>query len=749
MCNASQNTENGAAGPSASAAILCVAVPSPLRRSFDYYPPAGTDVVAITPGMRVKLPFGRTTVVGLVLDVIASSRIDIKRMKRALAVLDQEALLPADILKLMRWASAYYHHPIGEVVLSALPTLLREGGPAQVRTVASWHLSAAGRDAKPEALTRAPRQAALLRLLQGRAQGLQIGQITEGNWRPVLHKLMVRGWVEQCEDAGLTPTAQDPSDTPPGLNTHQDTAVKAVLDALDSFQAFLLDGVTGSGKTEVYLRLIERVIAGGRQALVLVPEIGLTPQLVQRFQRRFQVQVAVLHSNLSDQERLHAWLAARDGSASIVLGTRSAVFTPLHRPGIFIIDEEHDLSFKQQDGFRYHARDVAVRRAQYAGVPIVLGSATPALESLHNVRQGRYRHLVLPQRAGAARAPGICVVDVRHQSLEGGLSQSLRAAMEQHLAKAEQVLLFLNRRGYAPSLICQDCGWLVPCSRCDARLVFYQGQNRLRCHHCGAERPVVTRCGSCDSAKLRPLGQGTERVEQTLLQYFPNTGIVRIDRDSTRRKGSMQAMLEGVHEGRSGILIGTQMLAKGHHLPNVTLVGILDADQGLFGVDFRSPERMAQLIVQVTGRAGRSDKPGQVMIQTRHPDHPLLRALLSQGYAAFAQAALAERHLAALPPYTCMALLRATAVQSEPPQDFLNQARELGLTLDMKPVQLLGPVAAPMERRAGRYRAQLLVQAAQRTDLQHFLGAWIPQLEDLKIARKVRWSIDVDPMEMG
>ncbi len=749
MCNASQNAQNGTEALSVPVPILCVAVPSPLRQSFDYYPPAGYDIAAITPGMRVKVPFGRATLVGVVLDVAATSRIARERLKPALAVLDKEVLLSTDILKLMRWASAYYHHPVGEVVLSALPALLREGGPARVRGVASWYLSAAGRDAKPETLARAPRQAALLRLLQSHEQGLYAGQLAEGNWRPVVHKLMARGWVEQREDAGLAPAAQGASDTLPGLNPHQGAAVTAVLDALGSFQAFLLDGVTGSGKTEVYLRLIERVIADGRQALVLVPEIGLTPQLVQRFQRRFQVPVAVLHSNLSDQERLTAWLAARDGSASIVLGTRSAVFTPLHRPGIFIIDEEHDLSFKQQDGFRYHARDVAVRRAQYAGVPIVLGSATPALESLHNVQQGRYRHLILPQRAGEALAPGICVVDVRHQTLEGGLSQSLRAAMEQHLEKAEQVLLFLNRRGYAPSLICHDCGWLAPCSRCDARLVFYQRQHRLRCHHCGAERPVPSHCGSCNSAKLRPLGQGTERVEQVLLECFQNTGIVRIDRDSTRRKGAMQAMLDGVHEGHSGILIGTQMLAKGHHLPNVTLVGILDADQGLFGMDFRSPERMAQLIVQVTGRAGRCDKPGQVMIQTRHPDHPLLRALLSQGYAAFAQAALDERRLAALPPYSCMALLRATAVQPEPPQDFLNQARDSGLALDMKPVQLLGPVAAPMERRAGRYRAQLLIQAAQRAELQRFLSAWIPQLEALKIARKVRWSIDVDPMEMS
>ncbi|MEO5702873.1 MAG: primosomal protein N', partial [Gammaproteobacteria bacterium] len=655
--------------------VICVAVPSPLRQSFDYYAPAGYDIALLPPGARVKVPFGRTTTIGVILDTISVSRIAPERLKVAGAVLDRDSLLPTDTLKLMRWASSYYHYPVGEVVLSALPALLRQGGPACARGISTWHLTAEGLAAKVESLARAPRQAALLRLLQSQDYGLSASHTALGNWRPILHKLMDRQWVEERVTSGLVPDYDTPSEgTPPELNPHQRQAVETVAATLGSFQTFLLDGVTGSGKTEVYLRLIAQVIGGGRQAMVLVPEIGLTPQLVQRFQRRFQVPVAVLHSNLNDQERLTAWLAARDGSAPIVLGTRSAVFTPLKFPGIFIIDEEHDLSFKQQDGFRYHARDVAVRRAQHAQVPIVLGSATPSLESLHNVQQNRYVRLVLPHRAGSAQAPSISMMDIRHQLLEGGLSVPLTVAMAQHLGKGDQVLLFLNRRGYAPSLICHDCGWLAVCERCDARLVFYQQQRHLlRCHHCGAERAMVKKCPDCTSADLRPLGQGTERVEQALAQRFPQTGIVRIDRDSTRRKGAMQAMLDGVHAGHSQILIGTQMLAKGHHLPNVTLVGILDTDQGLFGMDFRSPERMAQLIVQVTGRAGRCDKPGQVMIQTRHPDHPLLRTLLSQGYAAFAQAALDERRLAALPPYSCMALLRATAVQPEPPQDFLNQ----------------------------------------------------------------------------
>ncbi len=730
--------------------IISVAVPSPLRQSFDYYLPANIEAASVAPGVRVKVQFGRTPIIGIVMEALATSRIAPERLKSAMAVLDREPLLPADILKLMRWASSYYHHPLGEVVLSALPALLRQGAPARARGICSWHITSTGKHIPPESLVRAPRQAKLLRLLQNREQGIFARDMVEDNARGILQKLVSKGWAEQRETPSFVGEMPDDIDSPPELNAYQHQAVATVGTALDSFQTFLLDGVTGSGKTEVYLRLIEQVIANGRQALILVPEIGLTPQLVQRFQWRFRVPVAVIHSNLSDQERLCAWLMASDGSAPIVLGTRSAVFTPLKYPGIFIIDEEHDLSFKQQDGFRYHARDVAVRRAQYAQVPIVLGSATASLESLHNVQQSRYVRLVLPQRAGDAKAPDVTVVDVRHQVFEGGLSAALITLIEQHLEKDEQVLLFLNRRGYAPSLICHDCGWLAVCMRCDARMVFYQQQRHLlRCHYCDAQRSITNHCPACNDTNLRALGQGTERVEQTLAQRFPHAGIVRIDRDSTRRKGAMQAMLDNVQEGRSQILIGTQMLAKGHHLPNVTLVGILDADQGLFGVDFRSPERMAQLIVQVTGRAGRGDKPGHVVIQTHHPDHPLLRALLGQGYGEFAQAALAERRSAELPPYSCMALLRATAVNPEPPRNFLQQAHEQGLALNIKTVQLLGPVSAPMERRAGRYRAQLLIQAAQRAELQNFLSTWIPQLEGLKLARKVRWSIDVDPMEMG
>jgi primosomal protein N' (replication factor Y) len=624
--------------------------------------------------------------VGVVMAVVRGSRIASHRLKPVLSILDKEPLLPADQLDLLQWASGYYQHPIGEVIASALPAPLRQGRPS--RLTANFSQA-------PNASRLAPH---------------------------------------------LLPSA-------PPLNRAQRQALEAV-NAAKGFQAFLLDGVTGSGKTEVYLCIIEQVIAAGRQALVLVPEIGLTPQLVERFTERFNSTVAVLHSGLTDQERLKAWLMARSGEAAVVLGTRSAVFTPMSRLGVIVVDEEHDLSYKQQEGFRYHARDVAVLRAQRLGIPIMLGSATPALESLYNAEQGRYRRLVLPERTAVAQHNEVTVVDRRRAPADGILSQPLLSLMREHLERGEQVLLFLNRRGYAPTLICDHCGWAAHCARCEVRMVLHQQRRLLRCHHCGAERAAEQQCPDCAGTALRPLGHGTERAEEILARHFPGAGLIRIDRDSTRRKGSLQDMLDGVHSGRSQILIGTQMLAKGHHFPNVTLAGVLDADQGLYGVDFHAGERMAQTIVQVAGRSGRSDKPGAVVIQTHHPDHPLLQTLLTRGYHAFATAALDERRLAGLPPYSVMALLRAEAVSRSAPETFLNQARAEAETLLTKGVQLFGPLPAPMEKRAGRYRAQLLLQSPRRAELQRLLQTWIPLLEKLKLARKVRWSVDVDPMEM-
>ncbi len=727
--------------------ILQVAVPSPLRRWFDYLPPKDTDPAILQPGMRLRLPFGRRTLVGVLCAIRTHSAVDPARLKAVLAVLDSEPLLPAPELRLLLWAQQYYHHAPGEVIQTALPKLLRQGQPAVAQRQAVWQLTTAGQTALAEdKLNRAPKQREVAELLQAQAAGVSAEQLRliVPNALPAVRQLLEKGWVvstsARCQ---ITPR----SATAPRLSAAQQQAIDQVDGVLGRFRAFLLDGVTGSGKTEVYLQLIERVIQRGEQILVLVPEISLTPQLLHRFECRLPVPLAVLHSALSARERLNAWLAARSGEARVVIGTRSAVFVPLQCLGLILIDEEHDPSFKQQEGFRYHARDLAVVRAQQAKIPVLLGSATPALESVHNVARGRYQRLALPERVGGARPPHVQTLDLRGQTLDEGLALPLIARIRDHLQRGEQALLFVNRRGYSPTLMCHECGWLGNCQHCDARLTLHLRRQRLICHHCGHIQPLPRHCPDCGSVDLRALGEGTERIEQALQRHFPEVGIARIDRDSTRRRGSLQQLLDDVHGGVRPLLLGTQMLAKGHHFPEVTLVAIINADQGLFSADYRASERLAQMIVQVAGRAGRAEKPGVVLIQTHHPQHPLLQQLAQSGYAAFATQALAERQATQLPPYTYQVLLRAEAEQASAAQDFLAQAAALGQPLT-EDVEFLGPVPAPMERRAGRYRAQLLLQAHQRLSLHSFLQTWLEELDALPAGRRVRWSVDVDPIDL-
>jgi primosomal protein N' (replication factor Y) len=572
-------------------------------------------------------------------------------------------------------------------------------------------------------------------------------------WREPMRKLVEKGLVEVIDELPLLKsTAATASNSAClELNEAQKNSVESVTAASGRFAPFLLEGVTGSGKTEVYLQVIQHQIADDKQALVLIPEIALTPQLISRFQERFTVPVVALHSGLSDRERLNAWLAARDGRAQVVIGTRSAVFTPFKQLGLIVVDEEHDPSFKQQEGFRYSARDVAVRRAQQLNIPIVLGTATPSLETLHNARTDKYHHLVLPERAGNAAHPKVRILDVRGERMQEGLSAPLLDHMRKHLHAGNQVMLFLNRRGFAPTLLCHECGWVSECKRCDSHMTFHLSRNRLRCHHCGSERPLDKTCPQCNG-DLIPIGLGTERIEQTLAAMFPETPLVRIDRDTTRRKGALEKKLAEVHQGDAKILLGTQMLAKGHHFPNVTLVGVIDVDQGLFSADFRAIERMAQLVVQVAGRAGRAERSGEVLIQTHQPQHPLLQTLVSEGYGAFAQQALQEREAAHLPPFSYIALLRAEAVNADAAFQFLEEAsvmaREYGSRFGLHDVHIQGPVPAPMEKRAGRYRVQLLLQAEKRARLHKLLTPWIRHLEGVKSGRKVRWSLDVDPIDM-
>jgi primosomal protein N' (replication factor Y) len=729
--------------------ILQIALDTPLRRVFDYRPPkdACDSPAWGNPklGVRVRVPFGRRQLVGVLVGVAQDSPIASAKLKHAGQILDEEAIFDPVTFELLRWAAEYYHHPLGEVIAAALPAALRLGQAAN-DIVESWALSDAGRQelTRPTG-RRGPQQRALLRWLaeRGPATTTQVAAA----FKPThLRALAARGW------ASATRLMPDPAPfelhaSDVTLTDAQTLVVDTITASLGRFAAHLLYGVTGSGKTEVYLRVIAAAIAGGGQALVLVPEIALTPQLVERFRRRFSAGVAVLHSALTGMERRDAWRAAHGGQARIVIGTRSAVFTSLPRLTLIVVDEEHDASYKQHEGFRYSARDLAVWRAQRARLPIVLGSATPSLETLENVAQARYAKHVLPQRPGAARAPHMALVDLRRHASEQGLSQPAMRAMGRHLTAGGQVIVFLNRRGYAPSLFCNACGWVAPCAHCDARMTLHRRAAQLRCHHCGAHSPVPLTCGSCGQP-LNPVGQGTERVEETLGRLFPDAPLARLDRDTASGRGAMEAVLERVHSGAARILVGTQMLTKGHHFPEVSLVVILDADQGLFASDFRATERLAQTITQVAGRAGRAARLGEVMIQTAFPEHPLLTRLIAEGYEGFAASALAERREAAWPPYSRLALLRAEAKDSTGLDAFLRAAATLGAALADASVKILGPATALMARRADHFRAHLLIETAARSTLQRFLARWLPQIETLPGPSGLRWSIDVDPLEV-
>ncbi|MEZ5562923.1 MAG: primosomal protein N' [Gammaproteobacteria bacterium] len=726
--------------------ILEVAVDAPLMGVFDYLAPLATEA-PLQVGQRLRVPFGRSTRMGWLVGSKAVSDVPEHSLRRVSSVLDATPLLPPDLLRMLVWASRYYQHPLGEVLSAALPKALREGRDL-ARGEMHWTLSAEGRSADPDELRRAPAQLRIYRALKAAAGPVTAAELeaVSSNWRRAIAALAARGWISVSHSAVPPPVATVAPDEPPVLTAGQAQAV-AEINAARGFHCFLLDGVTGSGKTEVYLRCMAQALAAGRQSLVLVPEIGLTPQLLERFQRRFPVPIALLHSGLSDGERLRAFTAAGDGSAAIVIGTRSAIFAPLLRPGLIVADEEHDPSYKQQEGWRYSARDLAVWRARELGVPLVLGSATPSLESMENAHSGRYTRLALPARTGAAGQPQVSLVDLRQHATREGLSQPLLAAIRRHLDAGGQVLIYLNRRGYAPVLMCPGCGHVLECRRCDARMVLHQQRGQLACHHCGSERPVPARCPDC-AGELKAVGQGTERLERALAAAFPDQEIERIDRDTTRRRGEIERRLDRVRRQEARILMGTQMLTKGHDFPRVTLVGIIDADQGLFGSDFRSAERLAQSFVQVAGRAGRAEHPGEVWLQTLFPDHPLLRVLIAEGYAQFARLALEERRQAGWPPFSCLALLRAEASERHTVFNFLQAAAALARDHAPAGLDVLGPASAPMERRAGRHRGQLLLRATARRELQLFLPAWRAALADIETQRRVRWSLDVDPIDL-
>lgn len=727
--------------------LVRVAVPVPLRRPFDYLCPHPLPA----PGCRVEVPFGPQTLVALVVEHPVQSALPVAKLKPIRRILDQQPVLGTDILALMQWGANYYQYPLGEVLAHALPVLVRKGEPAAYRELEFWFVTERGQTQDINELKRAPKQQQALALLR---QGPQTPSALrqEDVQSAALNALEKKGLLERrsLEPSHATDwAARLECHGALHLSTEQALAVSAVTTQSDSFNAFLLEGITGSGKTEVYLSILEPLLRAGKQALVMVPEIGLTPQTIQRFKRRFNVPVVAMHSGMNDRERLDAWLACRDGGAAILIGTRSTIFTPFQHLGIIIIDEEHDASFKQQDGFRYHARDLAVMRAHRAGIPILLGSATPSLESLHNARGGKYHHLRLTRRPGNANLARQVILDIKNTRLQAGLSPQLEQLMAEHLAAGNQVMLFLNRRGYASALLCHQCGWSAACERCDAWYTWHHASHRLHCHHCDSIRPLPRTCPECGSHELIGSGVGTEQLEQLLASRFPHYPVVRIDSDSTSRKGELEEHLAGIKSGHYKILIGTQILAKGHHFPDVTLVGLIDVDGALFSADFRAAERLAQLYTQVAGRAGRASKPGLVVLQSHHPEHALLQDLTQNGYDHFADTALKERRLLGLPPYSHQALFKAEATGQNEVHAFLQRLADTLRLARLPQLQVIGPLSGMMERKAGRYRLQLLVQTPTRSALARLLEWGIAEQEAWPESKRVRWVVDVGPIDLG
>jgi primosomal protein N' (replication factor Y) len=715
----------------------------PLYETFDYL--ASKDSTAAI-GARVQVRFGRRLLVGVIVAVDTEPRVERARLKPIQQLLDEKPLLETSLLALLRWSARYYHHPLGETIATALPAALRRTRAEPQHRNRGWRSTDRPAAKAETALVRAPRQRALLAIIQAADSAVAHSTLLArfpAAARP-LQELAKKGLIEAVDLPGGLETGT--AGTPPPL-TEAQRALVADLAAKQGFAPSLIEGVTGSGKTEIYFQRIAAALEGGQQVLFLAPEIGLTPQLIDRIRARFAVAIGILHSARAAGERADVWRAAAAGRADIVLGTRSAVFTPLPRLGLIVVDEEHDGSYKQGDGLRYHARDVALKRAQDAGVPILLGSATPALESLHNARSGRFAHHHLKRRATGADIPKIRLLDIRSQPLDGGLSEALIAKLRPHIEAGNQAMVFINRRGFAPALLCHDCGWSAACDRCDAPLTLHGAMQRLLCHHCGRRAQAPAHCPACGSGSLVALGAGTQRVAGALRSHFPAATIARFDRDSMARKGHLEARFADVANGTTQLLVGTQMLAKGHDFARLTCVGVLDVDGGLFSADFRATEHMAQIVTQVAGRAGRAKLPGQVWLQTRNPEHPLLTRLLTGGYAGFAATALAEREAAALPPFGHLALLRAEAHDARYPHDFLAAAAAGVSTGDN--LACWGPVPAPMARRAGRYRAHLLLHSARRAELHPVLDHWQTQLAKLPAARRVRWSIDVDPQDLN
>jgi len=722
--------------------LLEVAVPVPLRKTFQYLP--NDDCRDIKPGCRLLVPFGTKTLVGIFLGFSDQPTIPTSKLRAVIEVIDETPVLSGSMLKLCLWSSEYYHHPIGDVVTSALPVLLRKGKPAN-EPIPALGLSEAGLEFGQDLLKSAPRQKELFNLLASRPlskERLKHLGISASTIRALVAKQLAC-WQEQhnqeqcevdqpvlCDYQGIEP------------NEWQQSAI----DKIKNPGTYLIYGITGSGKTEVYLRIIESALKQKKQALVLVPEIGLTPQILNRFENRFGLPVTVIHSALTDRQRLLAFRAASSGQARIIIGTRSAVFVPMKHPGVIIIDEEHDSSFKQQDGFRYSARDIAVMRGQMEKLPVILGSATPSLESFQNCQLGKYQLVTIPHRPQGVKKERYQLISLRNKELQDGFASELIESITTELEHGNQVLVFINRRGFAPVLYCSECQWIATCRRCDARMTCHLVERSLMCHHCGTRTQLPSHCSECQSTQVLPLGLGTQRVEESLKNLFPSFPVLRVDRDSTRKKGALEKVATDLQSGEPTILVGTQMLAKGHHFPDVTLVVLLDIDSGFYSSDFKSLEKTGQLILQVGGRAGRAAKSGKVILQSQFTDHPLLQSLIKNGYKAFSDTILEDRKENRLPPFSFHCLIRAASINKKYAMEFLDDiVRNTNPTTS---VETLGPIPALMEKRAGRYRSQLLIESQSRTSLHQAVSQLVQTAEASRLANRVRWSVDVDPVEL-
>ncbi len=724
--------------------ILRVAVIAPLDRYLDYLPLEEGAVPIV--GARVRVHLQNQRRVGIVMAHVQQAEVAVEKLRTIEEVVDSGPIFSDHLLQLLRWASQYYHYPIGKVLHTTLPRLLRQGNAITKNFIRVWHAQNTV-DTGKDLLKRAKKQKALFEFLRDQSSDETALRANFPGWRSALRELIRKELVycteSQVRDDTVVPTAKHHT-----LNDEQADAVRKIRESLGRFSCHLLEGVTGSGKTEIYLQLIRRIISEGGQAMVLVPEIGLTSQTVRQFRERFGSVVAVLHSGLSDRHRFRSWCKSMLNEVKIIIGTRSVVFTACNDLRLIVVDEEHDLSYKQQDTLRYHARDLAIKRAQLLDIPIILGSATPSLESLHNVLEKRYRWHRLSHRVGGAQLPQYRVLDIRGQPLTAGLSLRLIEMMRRCLERDEQVLLFLNRRGYAPKFLCHDCGTVIECPRCDLPLTYHLSKNNLYCHHCEYKQLCPDCCPNCRSDCLKMIGFGTERIERELRQIFPATKIVRIDADTTRRKGELEKYLKAIRSGDAKILVGTQMISKGHHFPDVTLIGIVNVDQRLFAFDFRSLERLGQLIIQVSGRAGRGQRPGVVALQTYHPDNVALQCLIRQNYHQFAKTLLAQRHLNQMPPYRYLAVFRAESKDEFAPQCFLKEVATIVHKYQLPKVELFGPVPAPTEKKIGVYHAQLMLSAEQRFTLNRCLSKGMAEILQLRAARGTTWHVDVDPMEL-